>query len=144
MELFTGKAGCIRCHHCPLLTDHELHYTGVPEREGDSKAGARYKTASLRDATRRYSFMHNGYFLTIQKVLDHYSRGGTPPEGLTAEIEPLSLSDEERADLLAFLQSLHGRISDAAEDAARDYDVFEVRAPQPARESAPAPPRTTR
>jgi cytochrome c peroxidase len=32
--LFVGKAGCIRCHSGPLLTDEEFHNIGVPPREG--------------------------------------------------------------------------------------------------------------
>lgn len=31
LELFQGKAGCIRCHHGPLLSDGSFHNLGVPE-----------------------------------------------------------------------------------------------------------------
>ncbi len=31
MQLFTGKAGCVRCHNGPLFTDQKAHNTGVPE-----------------------------------------------------------------------------------------------------------------
>lgn len=31
LRLFTGKAGCIRCHNGPLFTDGKPHNTGVPE-----------------------------------------------------------------------------------------------------------------
>jgi cytochrome c peroxidase len=31
MKLFKGKAGCIRCHNGPLLSDGMAHNTGVPE-----------------------------------------------------------------------------------------------------------------
>ena len=114
MALFTGKAGCIACHHGPLLTDHQLHYTGVPEREGDSESGTKYKTASLRDVARRYSFMHNGYYLRLFHVIDHYSRGGSAPPGIRSEVSPIELGDDEKADLLAFLESLNGRITEIA------------------------------
>ncbi len=30
-RLFTGKAGCIRCHYGPYFTDNEFHALGVPE-----------------------------------------------------------------------------------------------------------------
>lgn len=33
LTLFTGKAGCLRCHHGPLLTDDGLHVSGVPENQ---------------------------------------------------------------------------------------------------------------
>ncbi|MCC7161428.1 MAG: cytochrome-c peroxidase [Anaerolineae bacterium] len=31
LRLFIGKAGCVRCHNTPLLTDDEFHNTGVPQ-----------------------------------------------------------------------------------------------------------------
>lgn len=31
LDLFTGKAGCARCHFGPLLTDEKFHHLGVPE-----------------------------------------------------------------------------------------------------------------
>lgn len=31
MRLFTGKAGCVACHHGPLLSDGRPHRLGVPE-----------------------------------------------------------------------------------------------------------------
>lgn len=31
LELFTGKAGCVRCHGGPLLTDESFHRLGVAE-----------------------------------------------------------------------------------------------------------------
>ncbi len=30
LALFQGKAGCIRCHHGPLLSDQQFHALGVP------------------------------------------------------------------------------------------------------------------
>ena len=110
MDLFTGKAQCIRCHNGPLLTDHDFHFTGVLERDGHGKAGDKYKTQSLRDVLRRYSYMHNGRMMTIRQVIEHYDRGGSAPEGLQAEIKPLGLTDAEKDDLVAFLRALNGRV----------------------------------
>ena len=138
MELFTGKAGCIECHHGPLLTDHELHYTGVPERDGDAEPGARYKTQSLRDVTRRFSYMHNGMFLRLEKVLDHYVRGGSAPPGLEAEIAPIALTNEERSDLAAFLQALNGRVTSVKLTSPRSTDVFDLTRRRPRKKDAAA------
>jgi len=126
MELFTGRAGCIRCHHGPMLTDHQRHYTGVPETRGDNEPGFQYKTQSLRDVLRRYSFMHNGEMLRIDDVLDHYERGGSAPEGVEAEIEPVELSERDRADLIAFLESLNGRIAPEVFEDSASADVFDA------------------
>lgn len=110
MGLFTGKAECIRCHNGPLLTDHDLHYTGVAERDGHDEAGTNYKTQSLRDALHRYSYMHNGRMMNIRQVIEHYDRGGSAPESMQPEIRPLGLSDVEKDDLVAFLSALNGRV----------------------------------
>ena len=110
LELFRNKAECIRCHNGPLLTDHDFHFTGVAERDGHEKTGNKYKTQSLRDVVRRYSYMHNGRMMTIRQVIEHYDRGGSPPEGLETEIRPLGLSDGDKDDLIAFLRSLDGRV----------------------------------
>lgn len=110
LALFQGKAGCIKCHNGPLLTDHDFHFTGVLERDGHEKAGTKYKTQSLRDSVRRYSYMHNGRMMNIRQVIDHYDRGGSAPEGFDAEIRPLGLTEEEKEDLIAFLGSLNGRV----------------------------------
>ena len=113
LALFSGKAGCIKCHNGPLLTDHDFHFTGVSERDGHEKAGTKYKTQSLRDSLRRYSYMHNGRMMNIRQVLEHYDRGGSAPEGFEAEIRPLGLSEQEKDELVAFLGSLNGRVHQA-------------------------------
>ncbi len=110
LDLFRSKAECIRCHHGPLLTDHDFHFTGVPERDGHEEAGTKYKTQSLRDSLRRYSYMHNGRMMNIRQVIAHYDRGGSAPEGRVAEIRPLGLTDAEKDDLISFLGSLNGRV----------------------------------
>lgn len=126
MALFEGKAGCIRCHNGPLLTDHQRHYTGVSEERGDNAPGFKYKTQSLRDVTRRYSFMHAGQILRIEDALDHYQRGGSAPEGLQAEIKPFDLSALERTDLIAFLSSLNGRVNELIDASPKSRDVFSL------------------
>ncbi len=133
MDLFTGKGTCVSCHHGPLLTDHKFHFTGVPESSGGAKPGMKYKTPSLRDVGRRYSYMHNGHYLRLDHVLDHYAQGGAVPEGFKSEVPPISFSAEERADLLAFLRSLNGRVPDLTAGSPPSRDIFGARpAPPPA------------
>ena len=129
MELFTGRAGCIRCHNGPMLTDHQLHYTGVPETRGDNQPGTKYKTQSLRDVMRRYSYMHNGELLTMQAVFDHYEQGGKAPDGLQSELEPVDLSEQDRNQLVAFLRTLDGRVNALLDASPPARDRFSRRPP---------------
>ena len=108
MQLFTGKAGCVKCHNGPLLSDQQKHYVGVPESIGDSPQGTPYKTPSLRDAALRASFMHNGQFRTLDAILDFYQGVGVAP-GPKPEVAPAELTAAERAELVAFLRALTGR-----------------------------------
>ncbi len=64
-----------------------------------------YKPPSLRGAATRPPYMHSGQFATLEEVIDHYSRAPAAPLGET-ELHPLSLSDRERQQLIAFLKTL--------------------------------------
>jgi cytochrome c peroxidase len=64
-----------------------------------------YKPPSLRGAATRPPYMHSGQFATLEEVIDHYSRAPAAPLGET-ELHPLSLSDRERRQLIAFLKTL--------------------------------------
>ncbi len=136
MQLFEGKAGCIRCHHGPLLTDHLFHYTGVPEISGGTPNGTKHKTQSLRDVNRRSSYMHNGHYLKLRHVIDHYARGGSAPDGLATEIVATDLSEEDKSDLMVFLRSLNGRVISITENSSHNTDIFN--APPPKKAEGPA------
>jgi len=109
LALFTGEAGCARCHNGPLLSDQKLHYMGIPEMMGDSPQGTPYKTPSLRDTVSRGSYMHNGLFRNLDAVLEFYQGAGRSPDP-PGEVPPLKLNPQQKADLLAFLHSLTGRV----------------------------------
>lgn len=87
--LFYGSAGCANCHRGPLLTDHELHSTGVPQlgpgtanaapfdygREnvtGEPADRFRFRTPSLRNVEVSAPFMHDGAHLDFEDLLRHY------------------------------------------------------------------------
>jgi len=113
LELFTGRAGCVACHNGPLLADQKMHYVGVPELPGDGPQGTAYKTPTLRDAALRSSFMHNGQYRSLEAVLEVYLGGGraeTPP----SQAPRLQVTAQEKADLLAFLRALTGRVYELA------------------------------
>jgi cytochrome c peroxidase len=83
----------------------------------DAVDGA-FKTPSLRNAELTGPYFHNGGQATLEQVVDFYNRGGDRrgPDGndttglgpngsnLDADIEPLGLTAQEKADLVAFLK----------------------------------------
>jgi cytochrome c peroxidase len=68
----------------------------------------KYKTPSLRNVALTAPYMHNGSLSTLSEVVEFYDQGGVSNELLDPLIRPLGLSDAEKADLVAFLQSLNG------------------------------------
>jgi cytochrome c peroxidase len=69
-----------------------------------------FRTASLRNIAQTSPFMHTGGLATLAEVVDFYDQGGGAPGTFdgTKEIAPLGLNAQEKADLLAFLQTLTG------------------------------------
>ncbi|MSR62815.1 MAG: hypothetical protein EXS08_10270 [Planctomycetes bacterium] len=74
----------------------------------DSHGGKSFKTPTLRNIARTAPYMHEGQFATLEDVVHFYDtlENATPEIGSERLIQPLGLSAEERAELLAFLESL--------------------------------------
>ncbi len=145
LQLFSGKANCIQCHNGAMLSDGDVHATGVPENPDvwseplrgitilrhyatqgvpnymnrrsdlghyivtkDDRDIGKFKTAPLRDLKFTAPYMHNGAFKTLAEVVEFYDRGGGETPNKDPLLKPLKLSGKEKADLLAFLESLSG------------------------------------
>jgi len=67
-----------------------------------------FKTPGLRDVARTAPYMHDGSISTLAEVVAYYDEGGYPSPGLDPAIRRLGLSDGDRRDLVAFLESLDG------------------------------------
>lgn len=113
--LFNKKANCAACHAGPNFSDGSFHDTGLPDDDigrGEflpqlTSMQHAFKTVGLRNIDRRAPYMHDGSLPTLEAVIDHYDHGFTKRESLSEEIRPLSLTAEEKADLVAFLKSLN-------------------------------------
>lgn len=120
MALFKGKARCILCHNGPNFTDNQFHNLGVPQvgplkvdlgrydvtgRERDKGA---FKTPTLRSILETAPYMHDGVFLSLDEVIEFLDKGGGANPSLSPLMKPLGLTQEEKADLLAFLEALTG------------------------------------
>ncbi|MEH0007933.1 MAG: cytochrome c peroxidase [Flavobacteriales bacterium] len=121
LTLFRGKARCSMCHIGTNFTDENFHNIGAGAEEGrkdpgrmqvtkDSVDSGKFKTPTLRNITLTAPYMHDGSIATLEDVIAFYDRGGGPNPNLDKEIKPLKLTDQEKADLLAFLKSLTGPV----------------------------------
>ncbi len=70
-----------------------------------------FKIPTLRDVARRPPYMHDGSVRSLSDVVALYNRGGTPNPWLSGEIRPLGLNNDERADLVSFLEALTGEVA---------------------------------
>lgn len=114
--LFRGKARCTACHKGSSFSDESFHATqqttsGDGGREavtGRRRFRAAFKTPTLRDIALTGPYLHDGSAATLEQVIDNYDRGGLTAQDRDAEIRPLGLSADEKADLAAYLRSLTG------------------------------------
>lgn len=67
-----------------------------------------FLTPSLRELTYTAPYMHNGMFATLQEVVAFYNTGGGNDPNKDPRLEPLALTGEQQAALVAFLESLSG------------------------------------
>ena len=89
-----------------------------PEFGRDDLTGLRvavngaFKVPTLRNIEFTGPYMHNGGMSTLEQVMEFYNRGGDFVNlELADNIEPLDFSDEQLADLVAFLRTLtDGRV----------------------------------
>jgi cytochrome c peroxidase len=117
-QLFSEKAQCSNCHDGLLLTDLQYHNTGigmgkrkpdvgrfkVTEEEKDTGA---FKTPTLLDVSKSAPYFHDGSVATLEKAVDLMLGGGKKNKYLDrTNLEPVKLTKEERADLLAFVRAL--------------------------------------
>jgi len=116
-NLFNGKANCAACHSGWAFTDASFHDVGSAQNDDtgrgklfptSTKLQYAFKTPTLRDVARRAPYMHDGSEPTLEAVIDLYDRGGINRPSRADEIYPLGLSKDEKADLVAFLQTLNG------------------------------------
>jgi cytochrome c peroxidase len=79
--------------------------------EGDESTIGLWRTKGLRQIAVTPPYMHTGQFETLEEVIDFYNDGGHESgfQGVKDELmEPLNLTDQEKADLVEFLKTLTG------------------------------------
>lgn len=117
-KLFTGKAQCDTCHSAPNFTDDGFHNLGLASWGQKNPDMGRYaqvplklmkgafKTPTLRDVALTAPYFHDGSAATLTDVVEHYSKGGIVKTNLSPNMQELKLSEQEKADIVAFMQAL--------------------------------------
>jgi cytochrome c peroxidase len=113
--LFNGKANCAVCHSGWAFTDAAFHDIGVAKDDdlgrghlfpSSVKLQHAFKTPTLRDVARRAPYMHDGSVASLADVIELYDRGGIDRPSRDNDIHALNLQSREKADLVAFLNTL--------------------------------------
>lgn len=133
LHLFRTKAQCINCHNSGYFSNHRFENIGTSllgsEQEDlgrfivtqKPEDAGKFRVPSLREVSRTGPWMHNGSFTTLTEVIQFYSKGNPEKPGhpstlykgtaLNSEksgmMRLLDLSDEEIAQLEAFLETLN-------------------------------------
>ena len=115
MHLFFDELYCAKCHNGPDFTnerftnnglyevykdDGRMRLTEKPEDQGI------FRVPTLRNIAVTGPYMHDGSIKSLYEVIQHYSSGGSSHKGRAAEIKPFQLSQDERLDLIHFLEAL--------------------------------------
>lgn len=116
---FSDRSGCTACHVGANLADEKYHNLGVgmdaekpdlgrfviTNKEEDTGA---FKTPTIRNVALSAPYMHDGSQKTLEEVVEHYAKGGTPNQWLSTKIKKLDLKPEEKADLVEFMKACTG------------------------------------
>lgn len=120
-RVFVDEGGCVQCHSVrqshALFTDGDFHNTGAGEGEGLTDPGrakvtgdpddhGKFKTPTLRNVALTAPYMHDGSIGTLEEVVQFYVEGGKRNPHISELMRPLELTEQQQADLLAFMHAL--------------------------------------
>ncbi len=109
--------GCAACHGTLAHISDDVHNIGLDDpADPDADPGnglGEFKAPSLRNAGVRTHFMHDGRFISLAEVIEHYNSGVIASPGLDPRLRNgfgqalrLNLTAEEAQALEAFLHTL--------------------------------------
>ena len=116
---FTEKGNCTACHVGANLADEKYHNLGIGMDKENPDLGrfvvtkdvqdtGGFKTPTIRNVALSAPYMHDGSLATLEEVVQWYDKGGHPNPHLSDKIKPLKLSEQEQADLVAFMKACTG------------------------------------
>lgn len=117
----SDESKCFECHFGPDFTGDEFRNIGLYDENTlldrgrfeitkDSTDLGKFKVPGLRNVGLTAPYMHNGMFETLKEVIDFYSDPydfvKNPINLDTLMVDPLNFSEQEKEDLVNFLESL--------------------------------------
>ena len=110
----TTKSMCFTCHSGWRFTNDSFHDIGTTTTDlgrGNVDKTAElmkyaFKTPTLRSVSVRPPYMHNASQATLEEVIRHYEKGGIDRPSRSPLMMPIVLTDRERSDLIAFMDTL--------------------------------------
>ena len=124
-EFFPLESGadCAHCHSSFNFENDKYMNNGISSNleiqsdfgrynvTNDESDKGKFKVPTLRNIELTAPYMHDGSFSTLEEVLDHYNEGIKISNTLEPEIENtringLNLTDQDKADIIAFLKTL--------------------------------------
>lgn len=112
---FSDTTHCSQCHAPPTFASETFRVIGV-DSDDPGRAGVRpegvygaFNVPTLRNITQTAPYMHDGSFATLPQVVEFYAAGGGRVhdfEYVDPLIKGFTLSTQEKADLVAFLDAL--------------------------------------
>lgn len=117
LMLFVGKAECTLCHRGPNFEDDQFHALGIRGTDlgrftvtGVEADRYAFKTPTIRNVELTAPYMHDGSLATLRDVVDFYDAGGGDQQPKSVLLRKLNLTAREKSDLVAFLESLTGKV----------------------------------
>ena len=112
---FSEKANCTACHAGANFADEQYHNIGVgmdadePDLgrfkvTGEEKDKGAFKTPTVRNVSMTAPYMHDGSQKTLMEVVEWYDKGGHANPNLSDKIRKLGLTDQEKQDLVSFME----------------------------------------
>lgn len=125
-DLFFGRANCTACHAGANFTDEKYHNLGVGmaaakpdlgrfDISKDEKDKGAFKTPTVRNVALTAPYMHDGSQKTLEEVVEWYAKGGHANPHLSDKMKPLKLTEQDKADLVAYMKALTGDFPIVAE-----------------------------
>ncbi|HEY6148314.1 MAG TPA: MbnH family di-heme enzyme [Thermoanaerobaculia bacterium] len=139
---FSDRTRCSRCHagftfggpavwQGGAAAKPAFASNGLPLAAADGDGGlakvtgrradrGRFRVPTLRNVAITAPYMHDGRFATLAEVIEHYARG-SDPSNRTPLVPGFAATEEEKRDLIAFLESLTDEASLASAELANPW-----------------------